>query len=69
MYRILKKLMKEKLNAKEIEQHLWHGTCVQHTPHGLTPLVSIFSRGFNRNYSGSAGGKWWLNVTTLKLYV
>ena len=52
--------MKECIEAnnpeKEVERHLWHGTAVQHTPHGLMPLVSICSKGFNRNYSGTATG-------------
>ena len=49
--------MKEKLYDKEIERRLWHGTAVQHTSHGLMPIDSICSKGFNRNYSGSATGK------------
>ena len=55
-YKIEKESMEDKHYDKEIERQLWHGTSVQHTSHGVTPLISICSKGFNRNYSGSSTG-------------
>ena len=56
MKKQISKQMNYKLVNNKCERKLWHGTAVQHTPLSVMPLVRISSKGFNRNYSGSATG-------------